>query len=465
MESRRKAERILLAGGLLLSASDGTLAPGDLFLEGERIAANTRHDAPLDWPKESFERLDLAGRWIMPGFVQAHLHLCQTLFRGWAEGRPLYRWLSEVIWPGEASLDAETITVAAELAVAELRANGTTAILDMGTTHHSEAIAEVLLRSGLRATLGPALMDQGPDAARPLLTTAADAMKRFEAFAARYDGADHGRLRAALCPRFVPSVSDALWREIAGRPDLARVPIHTHGAETKDEVAEVRARSGHSPIQYLARLEGAAGRVCLAHAVWLDDADRSALAANDLAVCHCPSSNMKLGSGLADTTALRASGVRLGLGADGAACNNRLDPWQEMRLAAHIASTLHGPTAVDPKAILWTATGGGAAAIGRRGEIGTLVAGEEADLLVLDPRRDTIGAAAFAERADSADGGESAAALLVFAGSSTWVRETWVAGRVVYRADEAPDPDLPTRVKRARMALKARMSSRGLAPA
>ncbi|MFN8549525.1 MAG: amidohydrolase family protein [Candidatus Eisenbacteria bacterium] len=113
-----------------------------------------------------------------------------------------------MIWPAEAALDAESIGLAAELATAELARNGTTAILDMGTTHHADALAAVVERSGLRATLGPALMDQGPDAARPLLTSAEEALASFERFAARFDGAGDGRLSAALCPRFVPSVSE-----------------------------------------------------------------------------------------------------------------------------------------------------------------------------------------------------------------------------------------------------------------
>ncbi|MFN8549526.1 MAG: hypothetical protein U0527_16525 [Candidatus Eisenbacteria bacterium] len=93
MESRRKAARILLHDARLLSPRDGTLHAGDLYMEGDRIAANTRHDPAPEWPAESVTRIDLGGRWILPGFVQAHLHLCQTLFRGWAEARPLYRWL------------------------------------------------------------------------------------------------------------------------------------------------------------------------------------------------------------------------------------------------------------------------------------------------------------------------------------------------------------------------------------
>ncbi|MBK8231293.1 MAG: amidohydrolase family protein [Candidatus Eisenbacteria bacterium] len=480
MESRRKAPRILLSGGRLVDPEERALRAGDLWLEGGRVVAETPRDPQPEWTPGSYLEIALAGRWVLPGFVQAHLHLCQTLLRGWAEGRTLYRWLAEVIWPGEAAHDAATMTVAAELGIRQLLSGGTTAILDMGTTRHTESIAEVAARLGLRATLGPALMDRGPDAARGLLLSPTESLARFEAFAAAWDGHDAGRIRAALCPRFVPSVSEPLWRELTRRPDLARFPIHTHGAETEEEVAEVRSLTGKSPIGYLASLPGVSGRLCLAHAVWLDDDDRRALNDSGLAVCHCPSSNLKLGSGLADLRALRDAGVTVGLGADGAPCNNRLDPWQEMRQAAFVATARRGPESIDPWEILALATAGGADALGQGEEIGRLRPGYQADFCLLDPERDP--ATSGTDLEPSEDGNrlpanrlramnenqsevgarfrEDPAALLVFAGSPALVVETWVAGRQVYRADAPLDPDLGDRVRAARGHLRSRLHPR-----
>ncbi|MFN8549524.1 MAG: amidohydrolase family protein [Candidatus Eisenbacteria bacterium] len=248
--------------------------------------------------------------------------------------------------------------------------------------------------------------------------------------------------------------------------------MHTHAAETEEECAEVTRLTGRSPVGYLASLEGTAGRTCLAHAVWLSEEDRAALAGHDLAVCHCPSSNLKLGSGLADLAALRARGVRIGLGADGAACNNRLDPWQEMRQAAHVAALRSGPAAVDPRAILFEATEGAARAIGLGPTTTALGKGEAADFLVLDPI-DPVGAAAFREeelsrsrkgrKADSSQADserliESPAALLVFAGSPSWVAETWVGGRRIHPAPETASSDLPERTARVRQRLRERIT-------
>lgn len=480
MESRRKAPRIRLSGGRLLDPAARELRAADLWIEGRRIVAESPRDRPPEWAAGSYQEIPLSGRWVLPGFVQAHIHLCQTLFRGWAEGRTLYRWLAEVIWPGEAAHDDETIEVAAELGIRQLLAGGTTAILDMGTTRHTGAIARVAARLGVRATLGPALMDRGPEAARDLLLSPTDSLAQFEGFAAAWDGHDEGRIRAALCPRFVPSVSEPLWRELTGRPDLARFPIHTHGAETEEEVTDVRRLTGKSPIGYLASLDGTAGRTCLAHAVWLDDDDRRALRRSGLAVCHCPSSNLKLGSGLADLRALREAGVTVGLGADGAPCNNRLDPWQEMRQAAFVATARRGPESVDPWEILSLATAGGAEAIGQGTEIGSLRPGYQADFCILDPALDPATAGAEIDLtvssnrlADNPLRGseekplqagptcwEDPAALLVFAGSPALVVETWVAGRPVHRADAPADPQLGDRVRAARRQLRSRLYPR-----
>jgi cytosine/adenosine deaminase-related metal-dependent hydrolase len=247
----------------------------------------------------------------------------------------------------------------------------------------------------------------------------------------------------ALCPRFVPSVTPAFFEEICGRADWARFPIHTHGSETRHEVEETRRLTGETPPVYLAGLRGAFGRVKMAHGVWLDDRDREHLARSAVAVLHCPGSNFKLGSGLADVSAMRRAGITVGLGADGAACNNRLDPWSEMRLAAHVQSLQHGPEAVRPPDILRMATLDGARALGLDEQVGSLRAGKRADFTVIDPSADAAGLAGCSSLEDPA-------AALVFAGEPAWVRETWIDGRRCHPAgDEAFDRDRAERVRRA----------------
>ncbi len=452
-ESRTKpAHGLVIRGGLLLTQEDETPRRGDLWIQDGRIvaidppeAAPPADDRSIDvGPTEggtrapdavAWEEIDARELWILPGFVAGHVHLCQTLIRGAAEGLDLYRWLEQVIWPMEAAHDWETMAVSAEAGIEQLLAGGVTTLLDMGTTRHTGAILETAARMGIRGFFGPALMDRGPEAAGGLLRPASEALDEVATLAAQWEGYDDDRIRLALCPRFIPSVTDPFWRQLAAESAFATFPIHTHGSETRDEVAEVRRLTGRTPPAYFAALPRAEGRIKMAHGVWLDGDDRRQLRDSGTTVLHCPGSNLKLGSGLCDTLTLLAEGVSIALGPDGAPCNNRLDPWQEMRLAAWLQGLTHRPSAVDPASILRLATLDGARALGLGDEIGSLAPGKRADLVLLDPSADPA-------LCGAGSAGETPAAALVFAGSPALVRETIVAGRVVWRRN---DPERPAR--------------------
>ncbi len=464
MESRPKGRGTSLAGALLFRLDGSPAAPGDLWLDGARIAAVCPPDPP---PADAavqgrWERLDLSGHWIIPGFVAAHVHLCQTPLRGTAEGLGLYPWLAQVVWPMEAAHDAQTMEVAAEAGIRQLLAGGVTTVLDMGTTRHTGSILATAARLGIRGYFGPTLMDRGPDAAAPLLRRVEDSLVEIRELAAAWQGHDDGRIRLALCPRFVPSVSDDGWRLLLAADDVRTFPVHSHAAETREEVEEVRNLTGQTPPSYLASLSGAEGRLKLAHCVWLGEQDRAALHRVGAAALHCPGSNAKLGSGVCDTLALEDAGVPVALGPDGAACNNRLDPWHEMRLAAYARARLHGAAAVDARAILRLATRGGAESIGLGDQAGSLEAGKRADLAVLDPSLDPAmwGAACGAETPEAA---------LVFSGSPAIVCRTLVNGRPVFdRAGGWPERaaflDALGRTRRL-LAERAGLSPAQIAPA
>ena len=450
-QSRAKAFTRVFRNAFLVSVGSRPSGMGTLYVEGRHIAAVSPDDPPPTWSHHPDEDHDLAGAWIVPGFVQTHVHLCQTLFRGAAERRTLYRWLAEVVWPFEAALDAASMEASAELGIAQLLSGGTTTLLDMGTTHHTDAVARAAARAGIRIFFGPAAMDQGPEESHELLQPGAAFLSEVARLASAWDGYDEGRLRLALCPRFVPSVSDSLWKEMANVADFGAFPIHTHGSETQDEVADVRRLTGHSPMTYYASLPTDGARFKIAHGVWLDDEDRAALARMGAVISHCPSSNLKLGSGLADLVALREAGIRLGLGADGAACNNRLDAWSEMRAAAHVQSVLRGPETVEAREILHLATRGGAEALGLGEEAGDLRAGLSADFAILRPQRDP---GAAPGRFDD----ETPEDFLVWSGTAAMVEETWVMGRKVYDEDarKAWQAEWEPRVREARRRLVAR---------
>lgn len=333
-------------------------------------------------PTPGIEIRERPGALVLPGFVQGHIHLCQSLMRGLAEDRPLQRWLRERIWPLEAAHDETTLRASARLGIAEALLHGATTIVDMGTVHGNDALAEATAQMGIRAILGKAMMDVG-DGVPPALCQPADvALAEALALHARWHGAAGGRLGVALAPRFTLSVSPALWAEIARAARVADLLIHTHVSETPWENDACRAMHGGSPLEVLERWGVLDARTLLVHAVWLDADDRARLRGRRAGLVHCPGSNAKLGSGIADVAAWVADGLPVALGSDGAACNDALSLLAEMRLAAQLQALRHGPGRVPAATIAAQATREGARAIGADREIGTLAVGKRADLIL-----------------------------------------------------------------------------------
>src|SRR5205085_6849907 len=179
-----------------------------------------------------------------------------------------------------------------------------------------------------------------------LQETAAASLAESRGLRDRWHGAAGGRLRAAFAPRFAVSCSRDLLEAVASLSADTQTLVHTHASESREEVAIVRQVSGMSNVEYLADVRLASPRLCAAHCVWVGDREQALLAEHDVKVMHCPSSNLKLGSGLAPVAELRERGVTVSLGADGAACNNRLDMFEEMRLAALLQATRLRPGAL-----------------------------------------------------------------------------------------------------------------------
>jgi cytosine/adenosine deaminase-related metal-dependent hydrolase len=329
--------------------------------------------------------LDCTGCVVMPGLVQAHVHTCQTLARGRADDLELLDWLRQVIWPYEAALDEQAAGIAGELACAELLLGGTTAILDMATVHHTEAIFAAAERSGIRATIGKAMMD-ADDAHIPrgLRESTAASLDESGKLAQRWHGAAGGRLRYAYAPRFVLSCTDELLREVGVQANARGVGIHTHASENTGEIALVRARFGKDNIAVLDELGLLGPHACIAHGVHLTAEERALLAARGAHVCTCPSSNLKLASGICALPELIAAGVSVALGADGAPCNNNLDAFEELRLLALLHKPRSGPRTLPAPEAVRIATMGGAAALGLASQIGSLELGKRGDVIAVD---------------------------------------------------------------------------------
>ena len=337
-----------------------------------------------------FDRIIYArGAYLLPGFIQTHVHLCQTLFRGYADDMPLLEWLRRRVWPMEAAHTPATLKASTLLAASELLLSGTTSVLTMETVHDTDAVFEALAETGMRATVGKCMMDAADDEVpRRMREETQASIRESVALKKRWHGAADGRLRGAFAPRFAVSCSRGLLEAVADLSASEDALVHTHAAENRDEVEIVRRLSGGlSNLEYLADTGLATARLCAAHCVWATEAEQALLAERSVKVLHCPGSNLKLGSGIAPITDMRARGISVSLGADGAACNNRLDMFDEMRLAALLQAVRRGPGSLPAREVVWMATREGARAIGMPDELGAIEPGRRADLILVERDR------------------------------------------------------------------------------
>jgi cytosine/adenosine deaminase-related metal-dependent hydrolase len=408
---------ILLHGGTLLPMVDGARpTSADILVSGARIG---QIGADLQTPPDT-EVVDCSGCYLMPGLVQTHVHLVQTMFRGFAEDLGLLEWLRRFIWPLEAAHDEASVRACVRLGLGELITTGTTTILDMGTTRWGDVVAEELVRSGIRARFGQAMMDTGEHVPADLVESTRASLDASAALLKRWNKAGAGRIGYAYAPRFALSCTRELLEAVGMLAKMSETLVHTHSNESVDERAAVQGVTGMSPIGYLAQVGIATPRTVIAHGVHIDDAELQILRESGSAVTHCPSSNLKLGSGVADVVRLRQARITVGIGADGAACNNELDGFQEVRLATLLARTLRGHGALTAGDALVMATRDGARALRLEEEIGSLAVGRRADIVVIDSER-------------LAGPGGDPVARIVFGGGSRGVRDVLIDGTFIVR--------------------------------
>jgi len=421
---------ILLRGGTLLPMADGARhASGDILVTGARIAAI---GTDLQLPPDT-EVVDCTGCYLLPGLIQTHVHLVQTIFRGLAEDLGLMAWLRRFIWPLEAAHDEASVRACVRLGLGELVTTGTTTILDMGTTRWGDVVAEELVRSGIRARFGQAMMDTGDGVPARLVENTRDSLDASAGLVKRWTKAGAGRIGYAYAPRFALSCTRELLEAVAMLAKMSELLVHTHSNESSEERAAVQGVTGMAPIAYLAEVGIATPRTVLAHGVHVDDSELQILRESGSAVTHCPSSNLKLGSGVADVVRLRQARITVGIGADGAACNNELDAFEEVRLATLLARTLRGQGTLTAGDALGMATRDGARALHLEEETGTLTVGKRADIVVIDSER-------------LAGPGGDPVPRIVFGGGSRGVRDVLIDGTFIVRGG-APLLFDPTEVR------------------
>jgi len=378
-----------------------------------------------------YARVDLPGHALIPGLVNAHTHAAMSLMRGLADDLPLMRWLQEHIWPVEARLASpEFVRDGTLLACAEMLRGGITCFNDM--YFFPEAALEAAQQAGMRAALGLIVLEFPTSYA----SDPQDYLAKGLALRDRWR--EHPLASFCLAPHAPYTVSDDSFRRVARLAAELELPVHVHVHETAEEVARGEAEHGRRPLARLEALGLLGPGLIAVHAVHLAPEEIALLAKHRASVAHCPSSNLKLASGIAPVAALQAAGVNVALGTDGAASNNRLDLFEEMRLAALLAKAASGDAeALPAHAAVRAATLNGAIALGLDALVGSIVPGKSADLAAvslddvwLQPVYDVV-------------------SHLVYACGRQQVTDVWVAGERVLREGE------PTRLELADLHARA----------
>ena len=384
---------------------------GCIIIEDDKIAfigneTQLEKDAGMAVSYDSIE--DGKGKLAMPGFINTHTHVAMTLFRGYANDLPLMEWLSQKIWPMEDKLKAEDIYWLSLLAIAEMIRGGVTSFADMYMFMEETALA--VEHSGVRGVLARGL--QGPDE---------NSQRRLEENRSLWEnwhGRGDGRIRVMVGPHAIYTCEPSYLLEAMELARELNVGIHIHLSETRQEVANCIQKYGKSPVRHLYDLGLLDGHVLAAHCVHLSQEDLDILEEKDVKVAHCPSSNLKLGSGIAPICDMINRGITVSLGTDGAASNNNLSIMKEMSLAALISKGVKEEATLIPAAqALKMATINGAKALGLEKELGSLSPGNKADIILLD-----IHAPHYYPHTDWVS-------HMVYSGYSSDVHSVWVNGK------------------------------------
>ncbi|KAJ5652921.1 hypothetical protein N7507_010347 [Penicillium longicatenatum] len=341
------------------------------------------------------EEYDLTGRIVIPGLISTHMHTAQTLLRGTADDLELVSWLCERIWVLQGNFTEADGYAAARLSIGEMLKCGTTCFLEsmFADRYGFDGLARAVEESGIRGCLGKIVMNiakyakddawaMHPGLVEDREMSLLGSVKMWE----KWNGAANDRIRVWFGARTPGGVSDALYKEMTSISRERGIPITMHCAEVKAD-RDFFASVSHTPMSYCNSVGLLGPSTVLAHMVHLDDSDIKLLSASGAHVAHCPTSNAKLASGICRVPDLLQAGVNIGLGTDGAPCNNACDLLQEMKLAAIIHKSIsYDPTAVPAESVLEMATINGAKALGLDDKIGSLEIGKKADFVAIDVR-------------------------------------------------------------------------------
>ncbi len=422
-------EKFLIVPKEIVTVNEGNeiIRNGAVEVEDGRIKKIYREG---EFDKNNFDGvvIDESNLTLIPGFVQTHVHLCQTLFKGLADDLELLDWLQKRIFPMENAHSPESLRMSARIGINEILRSGTTTILDMGTIRHEEVIFEELINSGIRAFAGKCMVDRN-DLLPIFKETTKESIESSLELAKEFQNVENGRIKYAFAPRFVLSCSEELLKEtVAMVKDFDGSIYHTHASENRGEIEEVRRLTGMDNIEYFNSIGALGDHTVLAHGIHVNDKEVEILKETNTRIAHCPSANLKLGSGIANIPRYLEKGISVSLGADGAPCNNNLNMFIEMRLAALIQKPIHSPTSMDALTTFRLATIEGAKALHIEKEVGSIEEGKKADLVLLNLQTPFLGLM---------DKDENIYSNIVYSANRDNVKYVFVEGKTVVEKGES----------------------------
>ncbi len=357
---------------LTMNEDNEIIREGDILIENGEIS-----EIGEEIEKDAEKEIDGEGKVAMPGLVNAHTHISMSLFRGVADDLDLQTWLEEKIWPMEANLDGEDVKVGALLSCLEMIKSGTTCFADL--YFFMDEVANVVEKSGMRASLAYGIIEENdPEKREEEIGAGEELVKNYEGYA-------DGRITTMFGPHSTYTCSPTCLEEVFEFAEEYDVGMHIHLAENSKEIEDVTGMHGERPVELLDSLNILNSRVLAAHCTHLTEEEIEIINENGVIPVHNPVSNMKLGSGIAPVPELLEKGVDVALGTDGAASNNSLDMFEEMKFAALLnKARMEDATVVTAREVLKMATINGAKGLGLEDKIGSLEVGKCGDLILVD---------------------------------------------------------------------------------
>ena len=420
------------------------------MVEGDRIAEIRGPTGGR--PEKAEERISAKGMAVIPGLVDTHLHLAQSLLRGCADDLSLVEWLRRRVWPIQGCFTEEDGRVSAELSMLEMIRSGTTSFVgvDVVSRYGFDGIARSVMKAGMRGALAKTIMEspgygrKGTIMPAGLVEEKEACIKEAKSMVKKWNGIKGGLVKTWLAPRSLGGCSRELYEEVADLAEEQKTRVTMHLAEVKEDVSYAKQNFGMTPFEFIEKVRLAGPGSLFAHMVWLTDSDVVKVAKTKANVAHCPSSNLKLASGIPKIPELLEAGANVGLGCDGAPCNNSYDMIREMKLAAVIQKgRLLDPLTMPATTVLEMATVRGARAMGMGSEIGSIEAGKKADLVLIDlkkphltPFRDVVSNIVYSAMGSDVDTVMVDGKLLLRHGKVLTLDEERIVGEAQRRQDE-----------------------------